>query len=61
MEIQIEPHTLERSEERGTSEQEIEDVLLTGFSIPGKRSRLGKAKVYDFKQTRGGSTMRKSE
>ncbi len=54
MEIQIAPHTLERAEERGTSEEEIGDVLLTGFSVPGKRGRLGKAKVYEFKQNRGG-------
>lgn len=45
MEIQIDPYTLERAEERGTSEEEIRDVLVTGFSIPGKRGRLGKAKV----------------
>lgn len=53
MEIQIAPHTLERAEERGTNEEEIKDVILTGFDIPGKRKRLGKAKVYDFKQNRG--------
>lgn len=52
MEIQIAPHTLERAEERGVSEAEIRDVLLTGFSVPGKRDRLGKAKVYNFKQNR---------
>jgi hypothetical protein len=33
MEIQIDPHTLERAEERGTNEQEIEDVIHSGFSI----------------------------
>lgn len=35
MEIQIAPHTLERAEERGTSEQEIKDVILTGFLFQG--------------------------
>lgn len=53
MEIKIAPYTLERAEERGVSEAEIRDVILTGFSIPGKRDRSGKAKVYDFKQSRG--------
>jgi hypothetical protein len=53
MEIQSDPHTQERAEERGSSEEEIIDVLITSFSIPGKRGRLGKAKVIDFKQTRG--------
>ena len=54
MEIQIDPHTLERAQERGTSEQEIKDVLATGFDIPAKYGRMGKAKVYDFKQKRHG-------
>jgi hypothetical protein len=54
MEIQIDPHTLERAEERGTNEEEIKDVINTGFSIPAKYGRTGKAKVYDFKQKRHG-------
>jgi len=48
MEIQIDAHTLERAQERGTDEREIRDVLETGFSIPAKHGRQGKAKVYDF-------------
>ncbi|GFP19566.1 hypothetical protein HKBW3S03_01071 [Candidatus Hakubella thermalkaliphila] len=52
MEIQIDPHTLERAEERGTSEKEIVDVVNTGFSIPAKYGRVGKAKIYDFEQRR---------
>ncbi|MGH7960399.1 MAG: hypothetical protein ACRERD_01050 [Candidatus Binatia bacterium] len=52
MEIQIDLHTLERAEERGTNEEEITDVITTGFSIPAKRDRMGKAKVYDFQQRR---------
>ncbi|MDO9288249.1 MAG: DUF4258 domain-containing protein [Thermodesulfovibrionales bacterium] len=52
MEIQIDPHTLERAEERGTSEAEIKDVILSGFTIPAKYERIGKAKIYDFKQNR---------
>jgi hypothetical protein len=46
MDIQIDPHTLERAIERGASEAEIRDVIDTGFPVPGKYGRLGKAKVY---------------
>lgn len=54
MKIQIDPHTLERAEERGTNEYEIKDVIETGFPIPAKYGRIGKAKVYDFKRKRHG-------
>jgi len=40
MEIQIEPHTLERAQERGTSEQEIKDIIETGLDIPARYERL---------------------
>ena len=43
---------MERAEERGSNEEEIKDVINSGFSIPAKAGRLGKAKVYDFKQKR---------
>ncbi|MCL4456377.1 MAG: DUF4258 domain-containing protein [Nitrospirae bacterium] len=52
MEIKIDPHTLERAEERGTNESEIKEVIHTGFAIPAKYARIGRAKVYDFKQNR---------
>jgi hypothetical protein len=52
MGIQIDPHTLERAVERGTNEEEIKDVIQTGFSIPAKYGKLGKAKVYEFKKNR---------
>ena len=52
MEIQIDQHTLERAEERGADEKEIKEVINTGFDISGKYGRLGKAKIYDFKQNR---------
>ena len=45
MDIFIDPHTLERAEERGTDENEIIDVINTGFSIPAKYGRLGKANI----------------
>jgi hypothetical protein len=52
MEIQIDSHTLERAEERGTNEEEIKDVINTGFTIPAKHGRIGKAKIYNFNQKR---------
>ena len=52
MEIQIDQHTLERAEERGTNAAEIKDVINTGFQIQAKYERIGKAKVYDFRQNR---------
>ena len=54
MKIQIEPHTLERAIERGTNEQEIKEVIETGFEIPAKHGRIGRAKVYEFNQERHG-------
>jgi hypothetical protein len=54
MDIFIDPHTLERAEERGTDENEIIDVINTGFSIPAKYDRLGKAKIYSFQKQRHG-------
>ncbi|MBI3327143.1 MAG: hypothetical protein HYZ81_10645 [Nitrospinae bacterium] len=52
MEIRIDPHTLARAEERGTHEDEIKDVINTGFSVQGKYGRKGKGKIYDFRQRR---------
>jgi len=54
MDIQIDPHTLERAEERGTNADEIKDVIEGGFAIPARQGRLGKARVFDFKQRRLG-------
>jgi len=54
MEIRIDPHTLERAEERGTNAEEIKEVINYGFSIPAKRGRRGSMRVYDFNQTRQG-------
>ncbi len=54
MEIKIDPHTFERAEERGTNEMEIREVITIGFPIPAKYGRQGRAKVYNFKQTRLG-------
>lgn len=43
---------MERAGERGANEAEIRDVIQSGHSIPAKHERIGKAKVYDFKQNR---------
>jgi len=55
MEIIIDPHTLERAQERGTTEEEIRDVINTGVAIPAKYGRLGKSKIYPFNRTRRGT------
>ena len=54
MRIRIDPHTLERLEERGATEEEIQDVIETGLVIPGKHGRIGKAKIYGFNEERHG-------
>jgi hypothetical protein len=51
--IQIDPHTLARAEERGTTKEEIIDVIRNGFSIQAKHGRMGKAKVFSYNQARG--------
>ena len=52
MEIRIDPHRLERAEERGTNEEEIKEVINSGISIPARYGREGRAKSYEFKQER---------
>lgn len=54
MEIRIDPHTLERAQERGADETEIRLVLLNGSTIPAKKNRLAKAMVFPFDQIRLG-------
>ncbi len=52
MNIQIDPHTLLRAQERGTNREEILQVLKTGQDIPVKYGKLGKYKIFDFKKQR---------
>jgi len=52
--ILIDPHTLERAEERGTNEEEINDVINTGAPIPVKYNRLAKTKIFPFQGRRHG-------
>jgi hypothetical protein len=54
MQIRIDSHTLERAAERGASSEEIIDVITSGYKVPAKYGRLGKSKIFDFKQTRLG-------
>jgi hypothetical protein len=54
MNFQIEPHTLQRAEERGTNIEEIKIVLERGVEIPARGNRKAKAKVFSFKQERLG-------
>jgi len=54
MEIRIDPHTLRRAEERGASADQVSEVINTGFAVPAKRDRVGKAKVFLFNQERLG-------
>ena len=54
MQIRIDSHTLERAAERGASSEEIIDVITSGYTVPAKYGRLGKSKIFDFKQTRLG-------
>lgn len=52
MKIIIDKHTLERAIERGATESEIKNVILTGEDIQTKYNRIGKSKIFDFKTTR---------
>ena len=54
MKIRIDPHTLERAQERGTNAEEIEQVIETGLTLDAKHRRSIKAKVYPFNQLRHG-------
>jgi len=50
MNIKLDPHTLERAEERGASEFEIIDVLNNGKPVSAKKNRLAKEKVFKFEK-----------
>ncbi|MBI5739801.1 MAG: DUF4258 domain-containing protein [Nitrospirae bacterium] len=52
MRIRIDQHTLDRATERGASEDEIKDVVISGVDIPVKGNRKGRAKVYNYNQKR---------
>ncbi len=50
MHIVIDPHTLAKAEERGTTELEMMDVIRTGEIGTAKYGRLRKSKTYEFKR-----------
>ena len=54
MKIQIDPHTLQRAEERGASEGEIREVIEIGSPGIARRKRFAKTKVYPSNQERNG-------
>jgi hypothetical protein len=54
MEIRIDPHTLERAEERGTNAEEIREVIHAGSPIPARHGRRAKARIFQFQEKWGG-------
>lgn len=46
MNIQIEPHTLQRAKERGTTQEEIIKTLTKGENIEGKDGRPGSINFF---------------
>ena len=59
MDIQIEPHTLQRAIERGATENEITETINTGVNILGKSGRLGKSKIFSFAAERNENILKK--
>ncbi len=54
MEIKIDPHTLERAEERGTNAEEIRAAIRTGSPISARHGRKAKALIFKFQERWGG-------
>jgi len=52
--IMVELHTLSRAKERGTTKEEICDVIRTGEQSEAKNNRLSRRKVFPFGQERNG-------
>jgi hypothetical protein len=48
MEIKIVEHAKERAKERGSSFEEIIEVLREGNKIEAKKGRKGKEKVFEY-------------
>lgn len=57
MQIQIEPHTLLRANERGASEDEIIETINNGIFSNAKLNRIAKFKVFDFNELRNGKIL----
>jgi hypothetical protein len=54
MNIRIDAHTAARAIERGTTDDEIREVLETGTPLPARRGRRRKIKTFPFEQERFG-------
>ena len=54
LKIQIDPHTLQRMEEREVSESEVKEVLDSGELFQARRGRKGKFKVLKYARKRLG-------
>ena len=48
MKIQIDQHTRVRAAERGVTDKEIEETILTGVSMPAALGRLARHRVFEF-------------
>ena len=46
--VEIHPHARERAPERGITEPEIVDTVLTGASYPVKFRRMGFRKIFAY-------------
>lgn len=60
MKIQIEPHTLQRAEERGTNIEEIRIVLEQGTEIPARETERRKQRFLLSRRKDLADFMRKS-
>jgi len=56
IEIEISEHTSERAKERGTNDEEIKDVILTGIDCSAKGDRKGKEKIYSYNKEWNGKS-----
>ncbi len=56
MDIHISEHTSERAKERGTNDDEIRDVILSGTECSAKGIRNGKEKIYPYNKEWNGKT-----
>jgi len=61
MEIQIDPHALERAEERGTNGEEIRDVINTGLRVPARGGAREKLRSMSLNRRDTGSITSRSE
>jgi hypothetical protein len=54
MKTRIDAHTTARAIERGTTDDEIREVLETGTPLPAREGRQSKIKTFTFEQERFG-------